>query len=414
MDSLTQIALGAAIGEATLGKKIGNRAMLWGAFGGLLPDFDVFARFFTDEMSALAFHRGFMHSFVFSVIMAVLLGWLVHRLYHSNYHRKRRYKAVVGAFILSIYFLLVLGIHFVFGPAVETTGWVAAGIVGASGLGLIIWFRYFTRELSAVHATRKDWIWLFFLSIFTHPVLDCFTVFGTQIFLPFTNRRISFDNISVADPIYTLPLIIGLLVAALLARQKKARQVANWLGLGLSSAYMLFTFGHKMQVNDIFEKSLAAQGLEYTRYMTGPTILNNFLWTGVAEGDTAYYHAYYSFFDEKPQFSTFTVLPKNHQLLSGHEQEPPIRILDWFTKGYYNVITRKDGKLQLNDLRYGSFDGSFADEKDYIFKFILEEKNGTLQARQSREGRKVDGEAFKLLFDRIMGKEMNNEQRPME
>ena len=42
MDSLTQIILGAACGEAVLGKKIGNRALLFGAIGGTIPDLDVF------------------------------------------------------------------------------------------------------------------------------------------------------------------------------------------------------------------------------------------------------------------------------------------------------------------------------------------------------------------------------------
>ena len=41
MDSLTQIVLGAAVGEAVLGKKVGNRAMLWGAVAGTIPDLDV-------------------------------------------------------------------------------------------------------------------------------------------------------------------------------------------------------------------------------------------------------------------------------------------------------------------------------------------------------------------------------------
>ena len=61
MDSLTQIVLGAACGEAVAGRKLGNRAMLWGAIGGTIPDLDVFAGFFTDEITSTAFHRGFMH-----------------------------------------------------------------------------------------------------------------------------------------------------------------------------------------------------------------------------------------------------------------------------------------------------------------------------------------------------------------
>ena len=42
MDSLTQAALGAAIGEAVLGKKIGRKAAILGAIGGTIPDLDVF------------------------------------------------------------------------------------------------------------------------------------------------------------------------------------------------------------------------------------------------------------------------------------------------------------------------------------------------------------------------------------
>ena len=38
MDSLTQIVLGGAVGEAVLGKKVGNRAILWGAVAGTIPD----------------------------------------------------------------------------------------------------------------------------------------------------------------------------------------------------------------------------------------------------------------------------------------------------------------------------------------------------------------------------------------
>ncbi|MEL6140713.1 MAG: metal-dependent hydrolase, partial [Bacteroidota bacterium] len=55
MDSLTQIVLGAAVGEATLGRKVGNRAMLWGAIGGTIPDLDVFANLATDPVSSLAY-----------------------------------------------------------------------------------------------------------------------------------------------------------------------------------------------------------------------------------------------------------------------------------------------------------------------------------------------------------------------
>lgn len=77
MDSLTQIVLGAAVGEAVLGKKIGNKAMLLGAIAGTIPDFDVAAGFFTDTVSALEIHRGFTHSIVFAVVIGLLFAWLL-------------------------------------------------------------------------------------------------------------------------------------------------------------------------------------------------------------------------------------------------------------------------------------------------------------------------------------------------
>ncbi|QDO94947.1 metal-dependent hydrolase [Formosa sediminum] len=79
MDSLTQIVLGAAVGEAVLGKKTGNKAMLYGAIAGTIPDLDVLASQVTDTVTALEMHRGFTHSILFSVVFAPIFGWIVSR-----------------------------------------------------------------------------------------------------------------------------------------------------------------------------------------------------------------------------------------------------------------------------------------------------------------------------------------------
>ena len=81
MDSLTQIVLGASVGELVLGKKIGNKAILWGAIAGTLPDLDVLLRYFTDEISATQMHRGFSHSIVFALLIAPLLGWIAKKIH---------------------------------------------------------------------------------------------------------------------------------------------------------------------------------------------------------------------------------------------------------------------------------------------------------------------------------------------
>src|SRR5690554_5046755 len=80
MDSFTQIVLGAAVGEATLGKKVGNKAVLYGAIAGTIPDLDVVANSFTDTLTAIEIHRGFTHSFVFAMAFSPLFGWLISKM----------------------------------------------------------------------------------------------------------------------------------------------------------------------------------------------------------------------------------------------------------------------------------------------------------------------------------------------
>ena len=79
MDSFTQIILGAAVGEAVLGRKIGNKALLYGAIAGTIPDLDVIASFFTDTVTALEIHRGFTHSIFFSLLFAPIFAFIVNK-----------------------------------------------------------------------------------------------------------------------------------------------------------------------------------------------------------------------------------------------------------------------------------------------------------------------------------------------
>jgi inner membrane protein len=165
---------------------------------------------------------------------------------------------------------------------------------------------------------------------------------------------------------------------------------------------MLFTVYNKLKVDRIFEASLKEQGFEYSRYMTSPTIFNNALWNGVAEGEKEYYHGMYSIFDESPKIIKFNTWPKNHELLEKYADDRDLKILKWFSNDYYNVLKNEKGELQLNDLRYGAFGNTAEKPGDFIFKFMLTEENGKLKARQARDiERRSD--AFKELWERIKG-----------
>lgn len=110
MDSLTQIVLGAAVGEVVLGKKIGNKAMLYGAIAGTIPDLDVIAKYFTDTTRALDYHRGFTHSVVFSVVFAPVMAWLV-----QKYDKYKDYKGWTWLFFWAFFTHPLLDAHTTWG-----------------------------------------------------------------------------------------------------------------------------------------------------------------------------------------------------------------------------------------------------------------------------------------------------------
>ncbi|TNJ46516.1 metal-dependent hydrolase [Tamlana fucoidanivorans] len=340
MDSLTQIVLGAACGEAVLGKKIGNKALLFGAIGGTIPDLDVIVGswLYGNEIDAMLFHRGFMHSILFSVLAAFLLGWLVYKLYNTG---KRRHLT-----------------------------------------------------------TQHSWTLLFFWSLFTHPILDCFTPYGTQLFTPFTNYRVAFNNIAVVDPIYTLPFLLCMIVLMFFNRISIKRRFILKLGIVISSIYMLFTIGNKIYMDITFEKSLKKNKIDFKRCYTQPTIFNNILWYGIAETDSTYFVGYYSLLDKEHIFSDFKAL-KKERALSPRDYKR-VKKLAWFSNQYYSIFKIGENTYQYNDLRYPLTIEE--NSKSSVFKFVLYDEQGELNMKPFRRNEDNISDALRALWERLKGK----------
>ena len=339
MDSLTQIVLGAACGEIVLGKKIGNRALLFGAIGGTIPDLDVFiGRFlYSNEIQAMAFHRGFMHSILFAVLGAFLFGWLSFKIYNT-------------------------------GKRIETT-------------------------------TKKNWIKLFFWAILTHPILDCFTPYGTQLFAPFSDYRVAFNNISVADPIYTIPFLLCLIIVMFYNRENQKRKWWLKTGIYISSIYMIFTIGNKLYIDLVFKESFKKAGISYDRFTAQPTILNNILWYAVAETDKQYHLAFYSLLDKSSLSEKVISLDKNHDLIDMDNLN--LKTLSWFSNGYFNLSKKGEtDKYNYVDLRYPMLNPE--DENSSVFNFTIFSKNNEWDILPFN-GSAPKKEDLKLFIERIRG-----------
>ncbi|MFT7050511.1 MAG: inner membrane protein [Psychroserpens sp.] len=190
---------------------------------------------------------------------------------------------------------------------------------------------------------------MFFWSLFTHPLLDCFTPYGTQLFAPFSSYRVAFNNIAVADPLYTVPFLLSMIVLLFYKRQSNKRRLWLKIGVGVSSVYMMFTVFNKVHIDQVFKNYLAQKGLNYNRFSTQPSILNNLLWYGIAETDSTYQVAYYSLFDESHKFSEWKIFPKKRGLQIDDYKD--LRCLAWFSNNYYNIESLGNGDYTYKDLR---------------------------------------------------------------
>ena len=77
MDSLTQIVLGAGVGELVMGRKIENKTILMGAIAGMVPDLDVIITSKIDDPIAnLEIHRGYSHALFTHVFLAFPFAYL--------------------------------------------------------------------------------------------------------------------------------------------------------------------------------------------------------------------------------------------------------------------------------------------------------------------------------------------------
>ena len=401
MDSVSQIALGAAMGEAVLGRKLGNKAMFWGAVGGTIPDLDVITKPLMTEIQSLAFHRGISHSFLFSVLFALLFGWAIHKLYESQYATSFL-RATLSLFLSCIPISIV---YFIMGNDWNPYVVALAAVLVSAGVYLLLSKTQKADSEPIQNASLRSWQWMFFLAFATHALLDTFTMYGTQLLAPFSNYRAAIASISVADPFfYTIPFVICLFVASRYKRTDGKRRMWNYIGLGLSCGYLMFTMWNKQRINGVFEREMAAQNITYDRYITGPTIFNNFLWGVTAESDDAYYMGQYSVFDTSPVI--FLKIDKQHDLLVDADDDKTINTLRWFSDNFYSVIRRQDGAIQVNDLRFGTFKGT-GGENDFIFRFLVErQEDGAYEMVKSIGGPDDEdvNDMFGLLWERIKGK----------
>lgn len=309
MDSVTQILFGGVVASAGFRRLLGRRAAFVGGALGVVPDLDTVAGWAVgaEVTDAWLHHRGVTHSIPVALAYGAVLGWTIWRI-----ERLKREPL----------------------------------------------------DVREDDARRNAWMWLGALSCFTHPVIDLFTSYGTQLLAPFANVRFAIDALPIIDPLYSLPLLIAFLFALLTRTRAQLAQRLARLALVYVMLYTLMAWGLGLSLEARIRGQLrlelggTAHGAEVTAY---PILLQPYWRRIVVDLPDHILIGFVSPFDERPvpwqQFSRMDEHPAVQTVLKTHSGE----VFQWFAMGKLHwTLQAADGGyvVEARDYRYGLPNGS--------------------------------------------------------
>jgi inner membrane protein len=208
------------------------------------------------------------------------------------------------------------------------------------------------------------WLAVIGLALLTHPLLDAHTAYGTQLFWPLTVTPAMWGTLFIIDPLYTLPLVVGVFALALHPDGERARGLLK-AGLVLSTFYIGWSWAARAIVVSHVDDALAASGLDDAPVFLTPTPLNTLLWRVVVMTDEGYLEGFDSLVvDEGPmQFGAF---PSDVESLDSAAGIWAVQRLTWFADGFVRAEVRGD-RLFMSDLRMGQ-------EPRYVFNHYVAER----------------------------------------
>jgi inner membrane protein len=351
VDSITQATLGAAVGELLLGRKLGNRALAWGALFGTLPDLDVLIAPFLDTAGNLWWHRGPSHS----LLVMVLASWLLSPWLAGRWKRDKVTRREAAWFIFAVWSTHVLIDCFtVYGTAV-------------------LW---------PFSSHRAGFNHLFIIDFFyTMPMLVAL------VWLAFLRHK----------------------------KQLAKRRRLNAWGLGLSTAYAVLSVGMKFTASAGFAADLERRGVSYERRMEAPTPFNIVLWRAVVDRGDELWVGYRSVFDGRDKPVRWTVYPRGAAALEGMENMREVMRVRWFSDGWWIARRHAKGvwmaDLRFGEGRtWGAKEGMVDNRPAFAWDVIPTADRDRLNAYHP--ARVNPGETMRRLVHRAVGDDDNWEATP--
>jgi inner membrane protein len=240
------------------------------------------------------------------------------------------------------------------------------------------------------------WWWALMLALVTHPLLDLMTIYGTQVFQPFTDEAYGLGSMFIIDPVYSLPLLAGVVAALRVKTVGRALAINGW-ALAFSTAYLAWSALAQWGVTQHARESLQAQGLPSQQLLVTPAPLSTLVWRVVALDGERFHEGFYALMDGGRAIR-FVAHERGGALAAQNADHPQLQRLARFTDGFFKV-QRNNDKLVVTDLRMGQ-------EPDYVFSFDIGpplQAGATHPVAEQRSRRMDVGAGLRWLGQRMLG-----------
>jgi inner membrane protein len=128
-------------------------------------------------------------------------------------------------------------------------------------------------------------VWLYCtLGYGTHGLLDAFTSYGTMLWWPLSDERVSFSIISVIDPLFSVPVLVLVVLAAAYGKARFALWALLWAALYLSAAML-----QRHAAVEMGASLAASRGHIPVRLDAKPSFGNILVWKVVYEADERFF-----------------------------------------------------------------------------------------------------------------------------
>lgn len=269
-------------------------------------------------------------------------------------------------------------------------------------LPLLAWFIwwFFKRRGGRVAQAPRAWFWAIMAVLVTHPLLDAFTAYGTQLFWPIPVQPTWWSTIFIIDPLYTVWLLLACLIAWF-ARGRPLAQHALVAGLLVSTAYLGWSVAAKGLVERAADAALAPMGLGDAPRFSVATPFNTLLYRVVVVTPDGYLIGDRSVVADRGPMR-FSQHASDTAVIESAGHIPAVQRLRWFNGGFMRARQHGD-TLVLSDLRMGL-------EPAYSFNFVVAQRQGgawhaTPPAHAPGEGmlftREGIGAAWQQIWQRI-------------